>query len=460
MCFALAGCETNPLPQQGEITANRPAPPRVVTPPLVIDVPTRLIFREGIENSYTLRMSVPAPGSPVVEVIGLPAGATFDPMTFKLTWTPGYNAAGDATDPGEVDRDYSIRLLLKSSLDSVTFVERSIVITVKDVLRPLTVSSDRMTMATTEGTALVHRIKIKSLDFPSGPFTLYTDGLPAGATIAPGSTPDEFIFGYTPGYGVVNSDQYGPMSLVIKVDAVGPRNTRVRQELKWEISHKQREPVTSMPETLTVVDSVVIAVNAVDSNEERPPTISFADAVPGKGRLRIETREIPSTDPGILPRTEAMIFWDTLPAAEFGRPQTLNLKFCVKGYSREECLNRAMVVTFSGRRPLVDLVDRREWPLDQIRYFRVSDELATPVLGGRVQIDPRESDNVSFAEVRDGQARVRATGPGPGKIMLRVQSANGSVQREPFIFRAVADSGNAQLHPDDRMPWTLTWDAR
>jgi hypothetical protein len=79
-------------------------------------------FHQGQSAEYAVKASVPAPGTPIVEVKDLPDGATYSANGQRLAWRPEAKALKATS--------YRIHLVLKSSLDPSVSITRAAVLLV------------------------------------------------------------------------------------------------------------------------------------------------------------------------------------------------------------------------------------------------------------------------------------------------------------------------------------------
>ncbi|NDG82090.1 MAG: hypothetical protein EBX44_09905, partial [Betaproteobacteria bacterium] len=159
----VSGCQVDPFPNDGRVAQDKPTE-RPVGKPWSIDIPDRLDFIEGEKTEYTIRAHVPAPAKPLLALVDLPVGASFEPASGLLSWRPDFFAGNDPKDPSADFRTYSIRVLLSSSSEPQSVVDKVIAVQVRNTPRPVEMSWNVRQFKMTEGKPFSASVEIKSQD--------------------------------------------------------------------------------------------------------------------------------------------------------------------------------------------------------------------------------------------------------------------------------------------------------
>jgi hypothetical protein len=104
-----------------------PTPTPTPKPVFSLEAPGVMRFKAGIQSSYIVRGSVPAPGVAQITFTGLPAGMTYNRGEEKLYWNPAES---------EVGKTFVIEVRLKSSIDANTALVKESVAVVESAFAP------------------------------------------------------------------------------------------------------------------------------------------------------------------------------------------------------------------------------------------------------------------------------------------------------------------------------------
>jgi hypothetical protein len=274
LLVAVTGCKQDPFPTNGVILLEKPKEKAPILPPLVLDIPDSIEFREGEANEVAFKAKVPDPATPIVTVQDLPEGATFDSAAMKLLWTPDFAAGNEPNDPTARFRSYVVVFTLRSSLDSVTSVTRRALVTVRDVPRAIDIGVPAGDRELTEGKEFVETVTIKSEDYPDGPFNLNLTNLPQAAKVEPVTgDPKSWTIKYTPDLRAVTVEDNWSGSghykfLDVKYTVVLPNGTAVSKLSKWKLVDTRQFAAISAPKNVVQGTDINFTLVAEDVNGE------------------------------------------------------------------------------------------------------------------------------------------------------------------------------------------------
>lgn len=442
LSLTLAGCQVDPFPKDGSITQQKPVE-RPVAKPWGIEVPERLDFAEGEASEYTVRAHVPAPATPILAVVDLPPGATFDSATGKLAWEPDYSAGNDPRDTTAESRSYQSRVLLSSSAEPQSVVEKSITLVVRNTARAVDLEWSASKFEMTEGRTFSSSVDIKSEDYPAGPFQFFITGLPSGVEVARDSrNPARFKVDYAPGLDLVTrNDNYsgGVFSKTWKAEAVvvDPSGRKTVTTLDWKILDSRLEPEISAPSSVQQFDDIRIQVLSIDPNLEDAPIVNVVK--PKFGVLDMENEQEGFT-------TRTAIRWHGIPEDKIGTTSQLDIRACVYGSSwqKNKCFTKSVLVKIEPRAISEPVVDRSRWMLGEMRYLREgsSMRIRIPVRnpnagasGYSVSIEP-ESLRAEVQYV-SGEIVIAPTTPGFRQFNINVRIPQGLSRIESFSYEAL-----------------------
>ncbi len=457
--LVLAACKQNPFPESGRIVQKEPDPPAPVVPPLVLDVPDSSEVVEGQKLEIQLVASVPEPGKPLLTVQGLPEGAVFSPETMKITWSPGFEAANDDRDESVLLRTYPIHFVLSSSEDPVTITQRSSLIVVRDLPRPITMGLPTTPIQMNEGDLHEQVIQVKSEDFPKGPFQIQIKNVPMGATILRDLTdPTKFTVKYSPSFREVNFREATTTSgdtLVreMEVTAFAPRGASVTEPLVWRIKDSRSTALVFGPKKITQGMSVSFSVSAEDPNGEEAPSITLKPR-PGFGLADLKTEAVNTGNPsrGVNPSQVATFRWTQIPPEQIGQTSDVTFNVCVKRtmWLKDLCKEHKVAVTFEKEEHKPPVIDRKEYPAGSIVHLREKESktIAMPVRDGErastapsVVVNP-VSDEVTW---KAGALSIDAKKAGLKQFSVTATSVFGVTQVEAFLLEVLPWSWSGTL---------------
>lgn len=385
-------------------------------------------FSEGQAGEYSVEAWVPFPGNAIVAVSGLPEGATFDPATMKIKWTPSRQA----------QRHYAIEIVVKSDRDEIAVYRRSAVLLVEDSRGALAVQTGSNRAEVVEGTALEQRLVIVDEDFPEGPFVLEVEGEPAGTSVIRLSS-NEYALQYMPDFTVVKAADGQEKTYHLTVKATNPRGETVTTEnLVWTVKDRLLAPSVSHPARVTMTNDATFQISAADLNEEAAPSIELEN-----GSLTFVQGE-PVMDGNVMTVTLRLT---NVPEALVGTAQVMNFKACTSSRADHvECKSFSIPVSLEAQRWPEPLVNRSNWPEGNLRNETEGTRVITAlfiIAGGPDETVPTvtatRSTHASDRVFMEGTTLVVLAGnPGFRMITLEVTSSLGIKRVESFALNVLA----------------------
>jgi hypothetical protein len=478
----VAGCKQNPLPTDGELLREKPPVKAPVLPPLLLEMPESVDFFEGKAGELEIKASVPAPGNPLVTIEGLPAGATYDAGTGKLTWTPDFLAANDERDPRAAEKAYPLRVFLRSSEDNLTYVQRPLVILVRDIPRkfnieypkpaatpaptpvspfpvPVSPTAPTYTENLEEGQSIERSITVVSEDFPKGPFDLRAQGLPEGASLklaAAAGDPSKYVFSYQPSALSVdlNTTTVVTSPFVqnnVEFIATDPAGRISKLSVAYKVTDKRMDPQISAPPVVEQGTNIFFTFRADDLNGEVAPKIIPVDPPFGTFARKREV-EAPRTQTS-NPWSMSSVRWTDIPEDKVGTSYDLVFHVCVQKSKNnyEYCKDSTVKVNFVEKPQLPPLVDRKAFPVGTIQYVKQNDKtkVAFPIRGQErptpakpvVSVSPSDQ-GISWA---GNNLVVEPTTTGLKQLVLTAKSPFGGVTSEGLLFEVLPWSWSSTL---------------
>jgi hypothetical protein len=203
---------------------------------------------EGAGLSFNVPGADPDNDPLTYGVLGLPAGAGFDPATGTLTWTPGYDQAGTYT-------------LTVNASDGTLSGSEAVTIVVANTDRPpvLNAVSDKMVAE-----AATLTFSVSGSDPDGDPLTYTASNLPSGASFDPGTA----TFAWTPDYG-----QAGTYQVVFSVSDGSLSDAKAAT---IGVSHVNRAPVLGHVGDRTVNEAQTLTFGLTASDPDAGDTLSYA----------------------------------------------------------------------------------------------------------------------------------------------------------------------------------------
>jgi hypothetical protein len=445
--FGLSACQ-DPFPPDRDFSPQKPAakePPLAM--PYSIEVPGVMQFKEGETGEFEIKARVPAPGTPVVEVIGLPEGAAFSRSHLTLSWTPGYDAGNDPEDESSLFKRYTAKVRVSSSETPDAVLEEPIVLWVIDSLRPIQIDIPSQ-VEVKEGEVYSRKIKITSPDFPRGPFTISGKPLPEGLRVDEvEGDPTAFVMHYAPGFRTVqnthsvdNQGYFRDLEFTFRVGLV--RGKSPERQVKWRVRDQRQTPKISGPLEITETNDVTFNLSSEDLNGEQDPVITLVQR-PSFGQVKVQSLMGPSklNQPKLA---GVSVRWHDIPPSQYGKEGTFVFKACVAPLLNGVplCGTHTTKVTLSGELHLPPEIDRKHWPLGKVMEVEVGKSLHIPmeVIDGEtgvsvdeVQIEaPQSADEVSWA---NGILTLTGKTPGLKQFNLKAYSEYGVGRTESMVYQ-------------------------
>ena len=331
--LAVAGCEQNPYPNDGVLSAVAPPQARVIPPPYGLSAPDRAYFVEGQPGSVPLVVSVPSPDTPNLVLDGLPDGAVWDPDHSVITWTPNF-LDGDSTTG--TSHEYPITLHLDNGnrakgevVDHMTFV-------VTNSLQPLQLIAPASVSVTEEQVAS-GTIQVKSTDFPAGPFVVSsTSDIAADIKIVRDSgDPSLFHWTFLAHADVVKGTQFGsstPSPVVggLHWVATGPQGSQVVGTSQVTVNNTWTGPVVMGPTELMLGPDLTFTWVVADLNGQVNPVLDGSLNVPYGTITSTHTNGTRDDFGRMLPSAVYEFKWTGVPEANAGTTVNVPIKFCAQ----------------------------------------------------------------------------------------------------------------------------------
>jgi hypothetical protein len=326
--LALVACKQDPY--GGEPPTAGPPPKKIEKPePLPgadgLHIQDIMQFAEGQKAEFIIRATVKGTGKPKLHFQGLPTGATYDPVTERLSWSPDFAAANDPRDPSVLNRNYYVDVSLFSSDDPVNErYKQRVILNVTDTPKPASVKSP-LEMNGDEGQTLTHVINFEDLEYPNGPFEIALSGFPFDAELIwPDRRVPSFTLRWTPGYTKVMQSA-GSADFFGDVVIYDPRGRRLAFPLRWRIQNVPVGPIVSGPDSVIQPSDIDFIVMAEDPSGEEAPEWSTAVS-PAYGFFTVTTQPVPNSPT----KSMGLVTWKGIPKDKLGLISKVELKACVR----------------------------------------------------------------------------------------------------------------------------------
>ncbi len=446
------GCNQNPFPENSNLQSEKPPPQKPVEAPFSIVVPDLIEFKEGRKAEISIAARVPAPGRPIVNFVGLPSAAAYDPVRSVIVWAPDYAVVERAANDNIGSKVIPVKILLRSSDDTVTTYQRDVIFMVHDSPRPIQFSG-LADSTLIEGQAFSAVIDVVDPDEKSQTaataYGLMCKGAPAGTTITQDPTnPHRFRVQYTPLYSDVKINDYYDggdrahfRNVPVEFVAIAPGGKSFTQRVTWRLQDSRQLPRISGPNIVTQGPEVNFIVRAEDPNGEVPPVAELISDGAALG-IRSIARQTTAGSPVRAPSTAAMIEWRNIPQTAFGRDHTIQIRFCVNRAGTTEvdyCDVQNVRVQLQTTVHPAPTIDRTRWPLGVTRRLRANETrsvaIPVPATDGTapvVQIFPEHMrGQITWA---DGGLTLSPQTVGFKQFDLVATSAFGVTQKESFVY--------------------------
>ena len=446
-CLALTGCKQNPYgdvsstPGQKVVTENpenNHQAPKVFS----IEAPDVLECNESATCGTTILGHVPNPGNSIVQIKGLPSGATYDASTGAFSYTPDYDVVDVSKHPEQSMVNFPLTVTVRSSADSVNETSRIITLIVKNKMQPVDLevsgSSD-----VDEGTTLEQTVEVKSADFPQGPFSLSAINAPVGTEVKPVSGSSTlFKVRFTPGFSF--STYNNSKSVKISYTASLPIGQSISKDETWTIDDVRQAPAISAPENITQGLDVNFSIRAEDLNGEVSPKITVSSVVPF-GRISSTTVTETTGQNGTFPSKVVIVRWDQLKTSQLGTTTPINYEVCVQrgSGSYSFCTQKKVMVTLKADVHPTPKIDRVNWKLGDLKFLKAGSPftIGMPIFDVEdqkmpvdVKINSNQANAVSWS---NGVLTINPIAEGILQFGIQAESIFGQKMNEDFVVEVL-----------------------
>ena len=397
-------------------------------------------FNQDVKGEFLIEGWVPDPGKAIISISALPAGATFDAVTSKLTWSPTHADGLDPVNPAMNLRLYKVKILIQSDQDSIASLEMDATLIARSSASVVAVATDSNTKTVLEGTTLEQKFTVTDADFPNGPFLFQATGLPQGAVIVAGATPNEYLLRYSPGIDAVTarSGTRPTRSTALQKKAlitVKARNTRgdevTSPQIVWTIIDVPQKAVVAGPAQVTSGADVAFSFSAIDLNGDAAPTIVLNNT-PTVGT--ISQSDITNGSTRFI-----TVRWNEIPANAI-RDTDLVFQACLST-DRANCTEYRVSVKFTAPHRSPPTITRASWPASEAKYVRTGDTFSTQISATDADFPSKsvtieitstnETDRLTY-DADSGKLDFHAGAPGYRQLTLVATSFQGVTTTEIF----------------------------
>lgn len=446
--LGLASCKQDPYPETGEIRET-PTLTKPTLPDLAMSVDDVIEFVEGRKKDYIVRATVKDPGEAIVSVDNLPPGATFDPKTMVLSWTPGFFDGNDGEDPSIKSQIYPIKFWLRSSIDNVRALKKTVNLVVYDVQRPIDIVPAH-SKSVDEGQTYSNTIRIDNADFPTGPFKVVLDSMPPNMEL---KKVDEntYKIEFTPDYFHVNRKKSSSVDYKGKIIVSNPANHIQSKDLNISVKDVRLDSKLVAPEVLTQGLDVSFQVVAYDLNKEVSPKLTLESSRPPFGHFEVSTIENEENSSTIL-----NVLWKDIPPARNAETYRLNFKACVLDSSwspaYKNCSTGGTSVTIAVKDRKAPGIDRTAWPTGELIYLGFNQRLEKQVivtdledrsLTPKVEIFPEEMRE--YVRFSGNKLVAQFNNPGVFQFNLIATSEYNMSSSQSFMVEVFPENRNKTL---------------
>ena len=369
--MSFISCKQDPYPEVGQVSVTQTQEQSPVDPPLSIAIEDVIELREGIYREYPVRVSVKEPGVAEVSFDGLPQGAEYDPELKILKWRPSFFDGNEPGDPSIRSRIYPITIWLRSSLDPIRALKKTVNLIVFDSPQTIEILTENKKNAN-EGEKYSNIFKVKNADYPTGPFSIVISGFPVGTELIK-IDENTFKVEFTPDYYHVSAKGGNSTKVYnTKIIVSNPANHTMSKDLVINVKDVRLSSKIVAPEELTQGLDVSFQVVSYDLNREISPELSISSSIPRFGNLTF--KKVPNVDNN---STVLNVSWTDIPPIYNGEKFSFTFKSCVwgsGGYSTN-CTNSKTTVNIVLRERKAPYIDRSLWPVGVISYLNFSENL-------------------------------------------------------------------------------------
>ena len=372
----LSSCNSDPYPKINNDTdggrnqddrRNDQKPPK---DPLSMAVDSEVTFTEGRQLEYQFRVEVGAPGVPIVWIDDLPPGASFDTENLIIRWKPSFFDGNDPKDPSIKTRAYPIKIWLRSSILTERAISEKVTLTVKDTPRAVVIQgSDRDSVY--ENSTLNYDFEIKNLDYPQGPFKVFTKDMPANSKIIK-LDETRYRIEFSPDYYHVNLETDGSsVEYESQIIVTNPANHVGEKEVEITVRDERlgvnlQTPNTTQTPILEQGLDASFQVAAYDLNKEVTPKIELTSDYPKFGRFKMDLIKNSDSNSSVL-----NIKWMDIPPERNGETIDIGFKACVLSsrYSYNKCQRGTVKIKIVVKDRKSPIIDRSSWNVGELIYL-------------------------------------------------------------------------------------------
>lgn len=444
--LGFASCKQDPYPEDGELKDTETLIEEPL-PELSMSVDDVIEFTEGRKLDYTIRATVKEPGKPIVKVDGLPEGAVFDETTFTISWIPGFFDGNDPDDPSIKSQIYPIKVWLRSSLDEVRALRKTVNLVVHDVQREITIAPAH-TKSVKEGEKYSNTFTIDNSDFPNGPFKVLLDGMPANMALSQVDA-RTYKIEFEPDYFHVNRKVGGSVKYKGKIIVSNPANHIQSKDLEIVVNDQRLESKLVVPDVLTQGLDVSFQVVAYDLNKEVTPDVVLQSRNPGFGRFVTSIVQNVENSSTVL-----NVEWKDIPPARNGETHTLSFKSCVLDtFGRtNNCSTKNTDIKIVVRDRKAPSIDRSSWPAGELVYLGFNQRFTRSIyvkdeednqLRPKVEIFPEELRK--YVTWNRDMLSIQMDKPGVFQFNIVATSEYNVSSAESFILEVFPENRNKTL---------------
>ena len=378
LLVSLVGCEKDPYPGEGSFIKNPRKPTVVKDPPIGFQVAEKVDFSEGRENIVKIRINVPKPGKPIVWVEDLPKGAVFVEKDLMIKWIPGFYDGNNLKDPTIKSKDYFVKINYKSTEDEPNSHHTAkVMFVVYDVPRDFKINTAKV-KSVNEGGTLHYDFTVNSVDYPKGPFKVYTEGMPANTTVKKLSD-TEYRLVFSPDFLHVklnnnpnpcNGSNKNCMKYTPTITVNNPANHETKTQVTIKVNDVRQPIKLVTPDNMQQGLDISFGIASVDPNGEIAPNISVVDGKPrtGYGDFSTNIKQDEVNNSSVF-----SVSWKDIPLVMNGKSHTFKFKTCVMS----DCDTKSFTVNIVVKDRNAPTFLRENWKQGEIKYLKHNESFAT-----------------------------------------------------------------------------------
>ncbi len=368
----VAGCENNPYPSDGGLRVEPRKPDENIPPALSMIVADNYNYTEGVKKDFRIKVDVPAPGVPDVKIEGLPAGASFDPKTFVVSWIPGMFDGNKPDDPTIKSRVYPITIWLRSSLDEKEAIKETVNLTVYDSPLDLDISGN-LVFSIREGKQASYEFEISNLDYPQGPYAVSIEGMPGNTKIRK-ITENKYALDLKVDHHQVKLNKTSGCSAwgedcveyTGKIIVFNPANHQAEKTVKVRVLDERLSTKLVANDVVEQGLDSTFQVSAYDLNGEVPPLIKLISAEPEYGEFSTVITKNEEAKSSVL-----NVRWKDIPPSYNGKTHHFKFEACSLSSKRtyNNCSQKSVKVKIKVKQRSAPIINRDEWKVGNIEYL-------------------------------------------------------------------------------------------